>query len=90
MKLGDNYLDKYRAEALLEMLKTIEFSVNENGQVELPSLHMGPEGAQALIDELNKQDDEFHKEVERIKKEKTASAIEKEKARLSKYQAINL
>jgi hypothetical protein len=79
-----------KAEAFLQMLKTIEFSVNENGQVELPSLHVGPDQAQVLIDELNKQDEEFHKEVERIKKEKAVAAIEKEKARLSKYQAIKL
>lgn len=79
-----------KAEAFLEMLKTIEFSVNENGQVELPQLHVGPDGAKALMDELNEQDDEFHEEVERIKKEKSEAAIEKEKARLSKYKAINL
>jgi hypothetical protein len=79
-----------KAEAFLKMLKTIEFSVNENGQVVLPQLHIGPEGAQAFIDELNGQSEEFHKEVERIKKEKSEAAIEKEKARLSKYWAINL
>ena len=79
-----------KAEAFLEMLNTIEFSVNENGQVELPHLHVGPDEGKALIDELNEQGNEFHKEVERIMKEKSEAAIEKEKARLSKYKAINL
>ena len=79
-----------KAEAFLGMLNIIEFSVNENGKVELPQLHVGPDEEKALLDELNEQGNEFHKEVERIMKEKSEAAIEKEKARLSKYKAINL
>lgn len=78
-----------KAEAFLATLKKIEFSVNEDGLVELPQLHVPPDGAKALFDELNSQGEEFINEVERIKKEKTADAIEKEKVRLSKYKAIN-
>ncbi len=79
-----------KAEAFLKMLETIEFSVNENGQVELPQLHVGPEGAQALMDELNAQNEDFHNKVECLKKKKSEAAIAKEKARLSKYKAISL
>jgi hypothetical protein len=79
-----------KAEAFLQMLKTIEFSVDENMQVQIPSLHMHPDELQALHDDLNKQDEVFHEEYKRIVGEKAEAAIEKEKARLSKYQAINL
>lgn len=79
-----------KAETFLAMLKTIEFTVNENGQVVLPQVYIGPDGAKALMDELNAQGEEFNNEVERIKKEKSAAAIEKEKTRLSKYKGINL
>ncbi|RFC35769.1 MAG: hypothetical protein DID90_2727554269 [Candidatus Nitrotoga sp. LAW] len=79
-----------KAAAFLATLKTIEFSVNENGEVELPQLHIPPDGAQAFFDELNSQGEEFNNEVAIIKKEKSAAAIEKERSRLSKYKAINL
>jgi hypothetical protein len=76
------------AEAFLAILKKVEFSVNENGQVEMPQLHMPPGEAKKWLDELNAQGPEFVEEVEKIKREKALAAIEKEKARLSKYKSI--
>lgn len=78
------------AKAIIEMLKTIEFKVNENNQVELPQFHFGSGvDIKKLISEL-KQDSEFITEFERIKKDKSESAIDKEKVRLSKYKSTKI
>lgn len=79
-----------KADSFLAMLKAVEFSVDENGEVLLPQLHVHPNGAKALFDELNSQGEEFNNEVVRIQQEKAMAAREKEKARLSKYKGINL
>ncbi|MEE2730552.1 MAG: hypothetical protein VYA55_06985 [Pseudomonadota bacterium] len=79
-----------QAEAFLEMLKKVEFSVNENGQVELPQIHVGTGAAEHLMQSLEAQGDEFHAEVERIKQEKSEAALKKEKERLNKYKGIDI
>lgn len=78
-----------QADAFLDMLKKIEFSVDENGQVSLPSIHVGPSAAGPLIKELESQPQSFHDEVKLVKKQKSESAIEREKLRLSKFKAIS-
>ena len=78
-----------QAEAFLEMLKKVEFSVNKNGQVELPQIHVGTDAAEPLMQSLESQDKDFHAEVERIKQEKYEAALKKEKVRLNKYKGIN-
>lgn len=79
-----------QAEAFLELLKKVEFSVNENGQVELPQLHVGPDAAKPLIASLESQGEEFKNEVNRIQKEKTEAALDKEKQRLNKFAGVDL
>ena len=79
-----------QAEAFLEMLKKIEFSVNENGQVELPQIHVGTGAAEPLMQSLEAQDEEFHAELERIKQEKSEKALTKEKERLNRYKGIDI
>jgi hypothetical protein len=79
-----------QAEAFLEMLKKVEFSVNENGQVELPQIHVGTGTAEHLIQSLEAQSEEFHAEVERIKQQKSEAALKKEKERLNKYKGIDI
>ena len=79
-----------QAEAFLEMLKRVDFSVNENGQVELPQIHVGTISAEPLMQALESQGEEFHAEVERIKQEKAEAALKKEKERLNKYKGVNI
>ncbi len=80
---------KSQADMMLELLKKVELTVDENGQVSLPSLYMAPGKAEPLIKELESQPPEFHEEFELIKKQKTEIAFEGEKLRLSKFKAIN-
>lgn len=78
------------AEAFLEMLKKVEFSVNKNGQVDLPQIHVGADAANPLMKSLKEQGEEFQREVERIKNEKSEAAIKKERERLNKYKGVDI
>lgn len=78
-----------QAEALLEMLRKIEFTVDENGKVALPQIHIAPDNAKYLIQSLQEQSDEFHAEIEKIKIDKSEAAINKEMHRLNRYKGIN-
>jgi hypothetical protein len=75
------------AAAFLEMLKKIEFGVDSNGQVTLPSIHVSPEMGRKMLEELNAQTPDFYQEVERIKLEKVTAALQKERERLARYRA---
>lgn len=74
------------AKAFLEMLKKIEFGVDAQGQVTLPSMHVPPEAGQRMLDELHAQGPEFQAEVQRIKREKSEAALKRERERLARYR----
>jgi hypothetical protein len=74
------------AKAFLQMLQTIEFGVNSKGEISLPAMHLSPEMGKKMLDDLNAQGPEFHEEVERIKREKGADALRRERERLDKYR----
>ena len=80
---------KSQADMFLESLKKVEFSVDENGKVKLPSLHMGSDTVDSFMKEIEAQPPEFMEEVELIQKQKTDIALECEKIRLSKFKSIN-
>jgi len=73
------------AQAFLEMLQKIEFRVNAKGEITLPDMHISPEMGRKMLNDLQAQGPEFHREVERIKKEKGLAALQREQARLDKY-----
>lgn len=77
-------------EAFLEMLKQIEFSVDKNGNVLIPSIHLHPSQAKKFMDEIKAQGEEYSNKVEEIKKEKSEQAIKKENERLLKFEGITL
>lgn len=74
------------AKAFLEMLKKIEFGVDRDGQVSLPSLHVSPEMGDKMMRELQAQPEEFKQEVEAVKKAKAEAALEKELARKRRFK----
>lgn len=74
------------AAAFLEMLRKIEFGVDQQGNVSLPAIHIHPDNADKFFAELESQGQEFEQEVERIKQEKIVAALVRERERLSKYQ----
>ena len=74
------------AKAFLKMLQKIEFGVDRHGKPSLPQIHASPELVDAFLKDLQKQGPEFEIEVERIKQEKIASALERERERLSRFR----
>jgi hypothetical protein len=74
------------ARSFLEMLKKIEFGVDREGNVSLPAMHVGPEMAEKLMNELKSQPPEFSEEVERVKAERSELAIQKEAERKAKFK----
>jgi hypothetical protein len=71
-------------QAFLEMLRKIEFGVDEAGQVSLPEIHLAP--GNPLLDQLKKAGPEFEAQVDAIINEKRAKALERERERLSKFK----
>jgi hypothetical protein len=74
------------ANAFLEMLQKIEFGVNSTGEISPPAIHLSPDMWQKMFDDLNSQGPEFQAEVERIKREKSLAALQREGARRDKYR----
>jgi hypothetical protein len=75
------------ADAFLQMLRTIEFGVDRDGNPSLPSMHASPQAIDAMLKDLKSQGPEFEAEFERIKAEKISAALEQEKERRKKFLA---
>ncbi|WP_334655834.1 hypothetical protein [Sphingomonas panaciterrae] len=75
------------AQSLLEMLRKIEFGVDRDGKVSFPQIHVGPDMGEKLLAELEAQPPEFGEEVERVKAERMALALQKEAERKAKFKA---
>lgn len=73
------------AEAFLAILRKIEFGIDEDGRVSLPEFHLGPEVYEKMLASVAEKGSEFEKEVEQVKAEKSAAALERERERLAKY-----
>lgn len=73
-------------EAFLEMLRKIEFGVNRNGEVTMPTMLVHPDAADKQIAALEAQPPEFQEEVERIKAEKSELALLSEAERRARFK----
>lgn len=72
--------------AMLEMFRKIELGVDRDGNIEMPQMHVGPEFAARLPDEISKVPPEIEAEIERIKAEKTQAAFDREALRKAKFR----
>jgi hypothetical protein len=73
-------------EAVLATLEKIEFGVDVNGQVSLPTIYMGGEGSvEKMIGELKAAGPEFEARFETVKKHKIEKALAGEQERKSKF-----
>ncbi len=73
------------AEAFLAALEKVEFGIDENGEVSLPQFHMGREGIEKTMADIEAQGPEFTERVERVKAEKSDLARQRERERLAKF-----
>ncbi len=71
--------------AFLEMLEKIEFSVDRQGNVSLPEMHVGAEMGAKLIAQLEAQPQEFKDQIELVKARKSSDALEREASRKAKF-----
>jgi len=81
---------KFKAEHFIELLEKIEFSVNRDGSISFPEIHVGPNFAEKMMEELQSQGPEFQKRVEEIQKRKSSAALEKEEERKSKFPKVRV
>jgi hypothetical protein len=74
------------AEQFLEMAERVDYSVGEDGTVQVPSLHLHPTVANRIIPELHAQEAQYADRMEDIRIRKTAEALERERVRVSRFR----
>jgi len=70
----------------LAILKKIQFGVDRYGRAQRPSLHVSPSTGKELIDALQNQPIEYHREVEIVSEQKEKEAVSTEADRISRFR----
>lgn len=73
-------------DAFMEMFEKIEFGVGADGAVSMPSIYVGPDMADRILDELQSQPPEFQARAEALIERKKAAAMANEQARLNRFR----
>jgi hypothetical protein len=77
------------AESFIEMLEKLEFSVDQDGNPQMPSIHVGTGGFKELMNDPKFKDPDFEAKVEEITQRKKAEALERERDRIAKFRVNN-
>jgi hypothetical protein len=77
------------AAAFLEMIRRTEFGVDSEGRVTMPSFHGSPDEVERMTAALEAQGPEFHRELEELKQQKAAAALQRESERRARYKGRN-
>ena len=75
---------KTEAESFKEAIEKIQFSVDKQGQVQLPSVVVSPDNK--LLEHLHAQDEGFRQEIDEIIERKSKEALQREEERLNKFK----
>lgn len=78
------------AASMLEMLRKIELGVDRDGTVSMPQLHVGPQMAERIAEELKNVPPELEAEIEQVKAEKIQAALDREAERKAKFKRPEL
>ncbi len=78
--------DRSFADAFIEMIEKIEFGIDAKGEVELPSILVGPDEADRMVAALESQPPEYQARAEALIEEKKKAALAREEARLSRFK----
>jgi hypothetical protein len=73
-------------ESFVEMAKSIDYFVGEDGRINTPSLFLNPQVANRILPELKAQESQYVGEFEKIHNQKTVEAYAREKVRISKFR----
>ncbi|MDC7675551.1 hypothetical protein [Asticcacaulis machinosus] len=76
------------AEAMLDALRKVEFSVDRNGKVTLPEILVGPGSAEPMRRDLDNQPQSFRDEWDAVIKEKSGSALAREVERRQRFKGL--
>lgn len=72
--------------SFMEMLEKIEFGVDRNGEVSIPSITVGSRKmGEEMLAKLEAQDEAYKSKIEKIQKQKTEAALTREAERKSKF-----
>ena len=74
------------ADAFLAMLNTVEFGVDRDGQISRPEMHLSAQAFANLKRDAEAKGQSFQEEVDKIIKEKSDAALEREKQRLARFK----
>jgi hypothetical protein len=74
------------AGSLIEMMSKIELSVDRDGNVSMPQIHVGSEAYEKLVEAMQNIDPELEAEFERLKQEKSRQALDREADRRAKFR----
>jgi hypothetical protein len=74
------------AASMLEMFRKIELGVDRDGTVSMPQIHVGPEMAERIAEELKNVPPELQAEIEQVKAEKVQAALDREAERKAKFK----
>jgi hypothetical protein len=77
------------ARSYLEALKSLTFSADKEGNVNMPQLVLSPEGEKMLWADLEGQGPAYDLEVKAVQLEKAAEAVREELNRLSRYEGFD-
>ena len=77
------------AEALAQSLERIEMSVDEQGNLQLPTIFVPPEYLERTLKQLKTAGPEYEKRIEEIKERKRQEALQREQERLNKFERRN-
>lgn len=81
-----NAVERPLADAFMEMLEKIEFGVDRNGEVSMPSIYVPPDTGDRMIGELEGQPEEYQERIKGIIEAKKAAALDAEQARLNRFK----
>lgn len=81
--------EKSIGDLFLEMINKVEFSINEEGQIEFPTLHLHPDMLEKLKNDPEMNTVEFQTKLEELKTKKAEMTITKEQERLLKFKGIS-
>lgn len=80
--------DKDFKDKFIELLEKVELSVDEHGNINMPSIYVGEGLHEEIRHEMENPDEEYTAKVEEIKRIKTVQAKQKERDRLLKYKGV--
>lgn len=73
-------------DAIAELLEKMDFSVNQDGELNMPTMCFHPDQHKKLFETMEQAPPEFKERIEELKKRKRKRALEREAERLARFE----